>query len=104
MSSVLPTETNAVIKADYEPVLTEEEQLKKIKNDRIRQKAKLQREKMKKVEEAKKTVAYQRQINNTRQQYNLPKQKVQFKINDFFKKWGRVEMCCKFGYKKPPLY
>lgn len=63
---------------------TEEELAKEAKNARAREKARLQREKMKLVERQKQTVSYQKKININRQSYGLKKNKIQPKMTNFF--------------------
>ena len=62
-----------------------EEQLKKIKKERARQKAREAREKKKQVELQKKTVEYQKKVNVNRQAFGLKKNPIQNSINTYFK-------------------
>ena len=63
---------------------TDEELLKEAKNARAREKARLQRQKMKLVERQKQTVFYQKKINTNRQTYGMEKNKIQPKMTNFF--------------------
>ena len=63
---------------------TDEEFLKEAKNARAREKARLQRQKMKLVKRQKQTVSYQKKINTNRQNYGMEKNKIQPKMTNFF--------------------
>ena len=63
---------------------TDEELLKEAKNARAREKARLQRQKMKLVERQKQTVSYQKKINTNRRTYGMEKNKIQPKMTNFF--------------------
>lgn len=63
---------------------TDEELLKEAKNARAREKARLQRQKMKLVQRQKQTVSYQKKINTNRQTYGMEKNKIQPKMTNFF--------------------
>ena len=63
---------------------TDEELLKDAKNARSREKARLQRQKMKLVEIQKQTVSYQKKINTNRETYGMQKNKIQPKMTNFF--------------------
>ena len=57
-----------------------------LRKQRNRQKQKEKRLELKQLEKAKKTVEYQRMINNNRKQYGLTQKKVQLNIKSYFKK------------------
>lgn len=60
----------------------DKEELRKQRN---RQKQKEKRLELKELEKAKKTIGYQRMINNNRKQYGLKQKKVQSNMKCFFK-------------------
>jgi hypothetical protein len=57
-----------------------------LRKQRNRQKQKEKRLELKQLEKAKKTVEYQRMINNNRKQYGLTQKKVQLNMKSYFKK------------------
>lgn len=64
----------------------DEDKLKEIKRERARKKAKANREKMKLIELQKKTVDYQKKVNENRTAFGLEKNKIQSSMTMFLKK------------------
>ena len=64
---------------------TKEEMIEEAKKERLRQKQKEKREELKLLELQKKTVKYQKMINNNRKAFGLKKRKLQSSMQTFFK-------------------
>lgn len=64
------------------PKIIDVEELKKQRN---RQKQKEKRLELKELEKAKKTIEYQRMINNNRKEYGMKQKKVQLNMKCYFK-------------------
>lgn len=59
--------------------------VEEIRKQRNRQKQKEKRLELKELEKAKKTLEYQRMINNNRKEYGLKQKKVQLNMKSYFK-------------------
>ena len=64
------------------PKTIDQDELRKQRN---RQKQKEKRLELKEIEKAKKTIEYQRMINNNRKEYGLKQRKVQLNMKSYFK-------------------
>ena len=64
------------------PKTIDQDELRKQRN---RQKQKEKRLELKEIEKAKKTIEYQRMINNNRKEYGLKQKKVQLNMTSYFK-------------------
>ncbi|MAD26131.1 MAG: hypothetical protein CMO44_18395 [Verrucomicrobiales bacterium] len=64
------------------PKTIDQDELRKQRN---RQKQKEKRLELKEIEKAKKTIEYQRMINNNRKEYGLKQKKVQLNMKSYFK-------------------
>ncbi len=60
--------------------------VEELRKQRNRQKQKEKRLELKELEKAKKTIEYQRMINNNRKEYGLKQKKIQLNIKSYFKK------------------
>lgn len=60
--------------------------VEELRKQRNRQKQKEKRLELKKLEKAKKTIEYQRMINNNRKEYGLKQKKIQLNMTSYFKK------------------
>lgn len=59
--------------------------IEELRKQRNRQKQKEKRLELKELEKAKKTLEYQRMINNNRKEYGLKQKKVQLNMKSYFK-------------------
>ena len=59
--------------------------VEELRKQRNRQKQKEKRLELKEIEKAKKTIEYQRMINNNRKEYGLKQKKVQLNMKSYFK-------------------
>ena len=60
--------------------------VEELRKQRNRQKQKEKRLELKQLEKAKKTIEYQRMINNNRTEYGLKQKKIQLNMKSYFKK------------------
>ena len=60
--------------------------VEELRKQRNRQKQKEKRLELKELEKTKKTIEYQRMINNNRKEYGMKQKKVQLNIKSYFKK------------------
>jgi len=60
--------------------------VEELRKQRNRQKQKEKRLELKQLEKAKKTIEYQRMINNNRKEYGLKQKKIQLNMKSYFKK------------------